>query len=111
MKPVYFGEVASREKVRDSARSRGYNFLRGCLMRSSKPKTAAITLYNELLAAIHRHDNLHHICMLYTLYVLACCGGNKSKAATVLDVDRRTVHKWEEKYPDYFHGSIAAQRA
>jgi len=31
----------------------------------------------------------------YACYVLACHGGNKSKAADALEVDRRTLHRWE----------------
>lgn len=58
----------------------------------------SIDLHNQLMAAIKDHKELHRICILYSMYVLACCGWNKSRAAVNLDVDRRTVHRWVKEF-------------
>lgn len=57
----------------------------------------SITLYNELVVAIQGHAPMTTVCRAYACYLLACYGGNKSKAADVLKLDRRTLHRWEKE--------------
>lgn len=58
-------------------------------------KPHCITLLNELQAAIRRRDKMRVIMRLYASYVLATQGWNKSQTVEVLEVDRRTLRKWE----------------
>jgi DNA-binding NtrC family response regulator len=57
----------------------------------------SITLYHDLVEAIKARRTMTVVCRLYACYVLACHGGNKSKAAEVLEMDRRTLHRWEKE--------------
>ncbi len=62
---------------------------------NAKTTSSAITLYNELISAIEERSSMQKVMRKYACYVLACCAGNKSKAAERLDLDRRTLHRWE----------------
>lgn len=43
--------------------------------------------------SVERKMKLADIVDLYIDYVLECTGGNKSKAAVILGIDRRTLHR------------------
>lgn len=58
-------------------------------------KPHAITLYNELQAAIRKREKMGVVMRLYASYVLATLAWNKSQTADALQVDRRTLRKWE----------------
>lgn len=60
-------------------------------------KPHSITLHNELQAAIKRRDKMRVIMRLYASYVLATHGWNKAQAVEALEVDRRTLLKWERE--------------
>lgn len=57
----------------------------------------SIECYNELIAAVQNHDTLEHVCRLYACYILACAGGNVSRASRTLGVHRRTLHRWQRE--------------
>ncbi len=44
--------------------------------------------------ALERGMTLEELEMAYARRVLARCGGSKKRAATVLGIDRRTLHRW-----------------
>ncbi len=56
---------------------------------------SSIVLYNALIAAIEGREALDTVARAYASYVLACNAGNKSAAADKLQIDRRTLHRWE----------------
>ncbi len=58
-------------------------------------RESAIIIYNKLQAAIQERRSFETVTKLYSCYILATCGWNKSKAARVLQVARRTLHRWE----------------
>lgn len=64
-------------------------------MSEKAPSSSAIILFNELVSSIEQREPLQKVVRKYACYVLACHGGNKSKAADALEVDRRTLHRWE----------------
>lgn len=64
-------------------------------MMNGTTQSSAIILFNELVRAIEQRAPPQKIVRKYACYVLVCHGGNKSKAADVLTVDRRTLHRWE----------------
>lgn len=55
----------------------------------------AIILYNKLMKAIAERACLDRVTKLYSCYILATCGWNKSQAAKALKVARRTLHRWD----------------
>lgn len=63
--------------------------------RKLENRDSAILLYNKLMVAIINRESLAQVSMLYSCYILATCGWNKSKAAKVLEVARRTLHRWQ----------------
>ena len=60
-----------------------------------KHEESAILLYNKLMVAVNERAPLASITTLYSCYVLAVHGWNKSKAAQQLGVARRTLRRWE----------------
>lgn len=58
-------------------------------------RRSAILVYNKLMVAIVDREPLERVAMLYSCYILATCGWNKSRAAKILAVARRTLHRWE----------------
>ncbi len=78
----------------------GYNWPRSTVTQGgaemvSPIKPHSITLLNELHTAINRREKMCVIMRLYASYVLASHAWNKTRAADALEVDRRTLRKWE----------------
>lgn len=69
----------------------------GDTMNADELYPRSITLYNNLIAAIEKRASIATVCRMYALYVLACHAGNKSRTAEVLEIDRRTLHRWEKE--------------
>lgn len=51
-----------------------------------------------LLGAIDRRASLREVEIAYVRYVLTCLGGNKVHAARAIEVDRRTIQRWERTW-------------
>ena len=64
-------------------------------MVNHEVQESAIVLYNRLVEAINDRSSLERVMMLYSCYILATCGWNKSMASRVLKVARRTLHRWD----------------
>lgn len=53
-----------------------------------------MTAKERLIAGIEDRVSMKEMHLLYVEYVLATTGGNRSRAADRLGVDRRTVQRW-----------------